>query len=108
MQQEPERAARLRSRAALFIAHAQSHGLDTGLAEGTGVIPIVTGNSVICLKLGQRLMDAGICVHPILYPAVSESEARLRFFITSNLTEEEVIYTVDTLAKEMKSLLKQH
>jgi len=108
MQQEPERAARLRSRAALFISHAQSHGLDTGLAEGTGVIPIVTGNSIICLKLGQRLMNAGICVHPILYPAVSESEARLRFFITSNLTEEEVIYTVDTLAKEMKSLLKQH
>ena len=105
MQQEPERAARLRSRATLFIERAKFQGLDTGLAEGTGVIPIVTGNSVVCLKLGQQLMDAGICVHPILYPAVPESEARLRFFITSNLTEDEVTYTVDTLAREMKLLL---
>ncbi len=105
MQQEPERSARLRDRAALFLERAHMRGLDTGLAEGTGVVPIVTGNSVACLKLGQRLMDAGICVHPILYPAVPESEARLRFFITSNLTEDEVIFTVDTLAREMSALV---
>ncbi|MDH5480892.1 MAG: aminotransferase class I/II-fold pyridoxal phosphate-dependent enzyme, partial [Nitrosomonas sp.] len=105
LQQEPERAARLRNRATLFLERAKEHGLGTGLAKGTGVIPIITGNSVVCLKLGQRLMDAGICVHPILYPAVPESEARLRFFITCNLTEDEVTYTVDTLAKEMKLLL---
>ncbi|SEQ75065.1 8-amino-7-oxononanoate synthase [Nitrosomonas sp. Nm51] len=104
LQQEPERAARLRDRAKLFIERAKKKGLDTGLAEGTGVIPIITGNSIACLKLGQKLLDAGICVHPILYPAVPESEARLRFFITSNLAEDEVNYTVDTLAKEIKSL----
>jgi len=104
MQQEPERAARLRDRASLFLEHAHSKGLDTGLAEGTGVVPIIAGNSVVCLKLGQRLMDAGICVHPILYPAVPESEARLRFFITSNLTEDDVIFTVNILAREMSAL----
>jgi len=104
MQQEPERATRLRDRAALFLEHAHRNGLDTGLAEGTGVVPIIAGNSIVCLKLGQRLMKAGICVHPILYPAVPESEARLRFFITSNLTEDEVIFTVNTLTREMNAL----
>lgn len=104
MQREPERAAQLRARSRLFIERARSHDLDTGEASGTGVIPVITGNSVLCLKLGQYLADAGIFVHPILYPAVPESAARLRFFITSNLTEDEVIYTVDTLASGMRAL----
>jgi len=68
------------------------------------VVPVILGNSVLCLKLSQRLAMAGINVHPILYPAVPESAARLRFFITSNLTEEEVIYTVETVAKELQDL----
>ncbi|MEQ1815105.1 MAG: aminotransferase class I/II-fold pyridoxal phosphate-dependent enzyme [Nitrosomonas sp.] len=104
LQREPERAARLRARSKLFIERAQANQLDIGDASGTGVIPIITGNSVLCLKLGQYLSDAGIYVHPILYPAVSESAARLRFFITCNLTEDEVIHTVDTLAAAMHKL----
>jgi len=98
---EPERAARLRSNSQCFIKEAKRHGLDTGEAADTGVIPVITGNSVTCLKLGQYLADAGIYVHPILYPAVPESAARLRFFITCNLTEEEVKHTVYTLATGM-------
>ncbi len=104
IQREPERAARLRARSQLFLDRAKTHHIDTGEASGTGVIPIITGNSVLCLKLGQYLLDAGIYVHPILYPAVPESAARLRFFITSNLTEDEVIHTVDTLASGMQKL----
>lgn len=104
LQREPERAARLRARSKLFIERAKANQLDIGDASGTGVIPIITGNSVLCLKLGQYLSDAGIYVHPILYPAVSESAARLRFFITCNLTEDEVIHTVDTLAAAMRKL----
>lgn len=101
---EPERAARLRANSRLFLDEAKRYGLDTGDAAGTGVIPIITGNSVACLKLGQHLANAEIYVHPILYPAVSESAARLRFFIICNLTEEEVVTTVKTLAAGMQHL----
>ncbi len=101
---EPERAERLRARAALFLERAKLHGLDTGPAAGTGVVPIILGNSKLCLLLGQQLANAGINVHPIMHPAVPEAESRLRFFITSNLTEDEVIYTVDTLAQALNSL----
>ena len=101
---EPQRAQRLRDRAALFLARAKAHGLDTGPAAGTGVVPIILGNSMHCLLLGQQLDKAGIHVHPIMHPAVPEAESRLRFFITSNLTEDEVLFTVDTLAKEFKAL----
>lgn len=104
MMREPERAERLRARSALFLERAKHHGLDTGMAAGTGVVPIIIGNSMRCLQLNQRLMQAGINVHPIMYPAVPEVASRLRFFITSNLTEAEVVYTVDTLAKEFVAL----
>lgn len=106
LQREPERAARLRAHSTLFIERAKRYQLDIGSASGTGVVPVITGNSVLCLKLGQYLSEAGIYVHPILYPAVPESAARLRFFITSNLTADEVIYTVDTLAAAMQKFSK--
>lgn len=104
MMREPERAERLRARSSLFLERAKRHGLNTGMAAGTGVVPIILGNSMWCLQLSQRLMQAGINVHPITYPAVPESAARLRFFITSNLTEAEVVDTVDTVEKELANV----
>lgn len=104
LKREPERARRLRTRSALFLQRSKEQGLDTGLANGTGVVSIILGDSVLCLKLSQKLYEAGINVHPIMYPAVPESAARLRFFITSNLSEEEVIYTVNTLAQALRQL----
>jgi 8-amino-7-oxononanoate synthase len=104
MLREPQRAERLRARSAQFIQQAKAHGLDTGLAMGTGVVPVMIGNSVLCWQLCQRLLDQGICVHPITYPAVPEAESRLRFFITGHLTEQEVAYTVETVAKSLDEL----
>lgn len=104
---EPERAARLRSRSMLFLDRARAHGLNTGLARGTGVVPIIVGNSIRCLRLSQRLAESGIHVHPIMYPAVPEAASRLRFFITSHLTEDEVIHTVETIASELRGLTER-
>mgnify|MGYP001181013797 CR=1 FL=1 len=98
MIREPQRAERLRARAALFLERAKLRGLDTGPSAGTAVVPIILGNSIRCLQLSHTLARAGISVHPIMYPAVPEASSRLRFFITSHLTEAEVTYTVDTLA----------
>lgn len=104
MMREPERAQRLRAKAALFLECAKAHGLDTGPSSGTAVVPIILGNSMHCLRLGQKLAQAGISVHPIMYPAVPEAASRLRFFITHNLADEEIVYTVNTLAKALSAL----
>jgi hypothetical protein len=50
------------------------------------------------------LYERGINVQPILYPAVEESAARLRFFITAAHSEEQIRYTVDALAEEAERL----
>ena len=67
---------------------------------------VIVGNSVVALQLSRRLFERGINVQPILYPAVEESAARLRFFITSTHTPEQIDHTVDTVAEELREILE--
>ena len=69
--------------ATLFLNEARARGLCTGLSENTPVVPVIIGNSAHALRLSRQLFERGINVQPILYPAVEESGARLRFFITA-------------------------
>lgn len=101
---EPDRVARLQSRSRLFLQLARQRGLNTGLSNGTPVIPIIIGDSLHCLLLSRALFNRGINVQPILHPAVEESASRLRFFITAAHSEEQIRYTVDVLAQEAERL----
>lgn len=104
LEAEPERIATLQARSRLFLDLAQARGLNTGLSRGTPIIPIVIGNSLHSLELSRALYERGINVQPILYPAVEESASRLRFFITSLHSEEQIRYTVEALAEEAERL----
>ncbi len=95
---EPWRVTRLRERSGLFLKLAIEAGLDTGPSGNTPVIPIIVGSSHRALAVSQRLLERGINARPILYPAVRESAARIRFFITSEHSEEEIVRTVQELA----------
>ncbi|HET6882014.1 MAG TPA: aminotransferase class I/II-fold pyridoxal phosphate-dependent enzyme [Pirellulales bacterium] len=102
---EPDRVARLHERADLFLSLAKKQGLNTGMSKDTPVIPIILGDSIRCLQLSQALARRGINVQPIVHPAVEEQAARLRFFITSKHTEEQIRYTIATLAEELARLI---
>jgi 7-keto-8-aminopelargonate synthetase-like enzyme len=104
LQREPRRVARLRELATLFLTLARERGLDTGLAAGTPVVPVIVGSSVRALRLSQALFDRGINVHPILYPAVPDRSARLRFFLTTNHSEAQIRTTVSAVADELANL----
>ncbi|MDT5218088.1 MAG: hypothetical protein QOF15_193, partial [Mycobacterium sp.] len=102
MRSEPEHIKRLHELSALFVKLAREAGFNTGEAEGTPIIPCIVGSSMTALKLSNALMRRGINTNPILYPAVPEDEARLRFFITSCHSEEQIRYAVTVLAEELK------
>jgi 8-amino-7-oxononanoate synthase len=104
LQREPERVERVRRNSALFLSLARKHGLNTGNSGGTAVIPVILGNSLLSLKISRALYQHGINVQPILHPAVEEKAARLRFFITSAHSEEEIRYTVKTLVEQLQEL----
>lgn len=98
LKSEPQRVQRLQEMSRLFLDEARSRGLNTGSSHDTPVIPVITGNSMLALKLSRKLFQAGINVQPILYPAVEESAARLRFFINCTHTAEQILYAVQQVA----------
>lgn len=104
LQAEPQRVAQLQANARLFLSLARRYGLNTGLSHDTPVIPVITGNSLLALLLSRALYERGINVQPILYPAVEEEKARLRFFITSTHTEAQIRTTVAAVAEELARL----
>ncbi|NLE37244.1 MAG: aminotransferase class I/II-fold pyridoxal phosphate-dependent enzyme [Pirellulaceae bacterium] len=108
LQAEPERVARLQHNSRLFLSLAKQRGLNTGMSNNTPVIPIILGNSIHCLRLSKSLFERGINVQPILYPAVEESAARLRFFITSEHTEAQIRLTVDAVTEELGRIRPEH
>lgn len=104
IEQHPERVEACRANSALFLKLAKERGFNTGLGQNTPVVPIIMGNSLLALQLSRKLYDRGVNVHPILYPAVEESQARLRFFITSNHTAEQIQHTVDSMSEALAEL----
>ncbi len=104
LEREPERVAKLHSNARLFLQLAKEAGLDTGPSGGSAIVPVILGNSLNALKLSRAMFARGINVQPILYPAVEERAARLRFFITSRHTADQIRRTVTAMQEELAKI----
>jgi 8-amino-7-oxononanoate synthase len=102
LKQEPERVRRLNERAALFLRLAREGGLDVGGSIGASIVPVITGSSIRAGRLAQAMFRRGINVQPILYPAVPERAARLRFFVTAAHSEAQIRDAVRILLEEYR------
>ncbi|WP_406229299.1 type I polyketide synthase [Nocardia sp. NBC_01009] len=98
---------RLRHNSRLFLRLARDAGINTGDSNDTPVIPCIVGDSLKTLKLSNALLIRGINVNPIIYPAVPEDLARLRFFVTACHTEDQIRDTVKILTEELGLLAQQ-
>ena len=99
MDREPQRVAQLRRNSALFWTQAKARKLDVGSSEGHAIVPVVVHSSLAAVTLSQRLFEQGINVQPIIHPAVPERAARLRFFLSSEHTAEQITATVHAIAE---------
>lgn len=99
LENEPWRVEILRQRGNQFMESARKAGIDTGLSAGLAVIPAIVGSSVRAARASSALLERGINVQPILYPAVAEKSARLRFFISSLHTELQIEETVQAVGE---------
>ena len=104
MQREPHRVRMLQDRGRYFLAGAKAAGVDTGSSTGFAVVPAMTGGSIRAARLSEALFNRGINVQPIVYPAVPEKSARLRFFLTCDHTEIQIEKTIQCLTEELNRL----
>jgi len=101
---EPGRVARLQANGALFLHEAREHGLDTVKSQGYAIIPVMVGDIVRAGRITDRMLARGVNVLPIIYPAVPLKAARLRFFVTSEHTPEQIRTAVRITAEELRKL----
>jgi 8-amino-7-oxononanoate synthase len=101
MRKEPARVATLQARGSQFLELARKAGIDTGTSAGISVIPAIVGSSLRAARLSQALFERGINAQPILYPAVPEKLARLRFFMCSEHSETDIQDAVSAVAAEL-------
>lgn len=101
MLREPQRVKRLSELSQQFLVQMQAIGINTGYAQGNTVVPAIIGSSLKAVRLSNQLFEAGINVQPIIFPAVEEQSARLRFFLSTMHTGEDIEYTVKTMKRLM-------
>ncbi|OBG28377.1 hypothetical protein [Mycobacterium sp. 852002-51057_SCH5723018] len=99
-----EHQRRVRENAALFVSLVREAGIDTGDSACAPLIPCIVGSSIKALQLSDALTRHGISADPILFPAVPQDQARLRFFVTSCHSEEQIRFMVEVLAEELELL----
>jgi 8-amino-7-oxononanoate synthase len=104
LKREPERVATLQARSRLLLELFRERDIDTGLSWESPVIPCISRNSQDCMRLSQALYEHRINVQPIIYPAVEENLARLRFFVTTLHEERQMVATANVLKDELRRL----
>ena len=100
--------SRLQANSRLFLALAKERGPEHGPEQQHAGGADHHRQLVHALMLSRAMFERGINVQPILYPAVEEEKARLRFFITSAHTEEQIRQTVNVLAEELAKIDPRH
>lgn len=80
---EPERVARLQANGLGLRERLRARGFDTGTSQGGAVLPVILGSSVRAAKVAAALLERGVAVQTVTFPAVPEQSSRLRFFISS-------------------------
>ncbi len=104
LRREPWRVEALRRNGRAFLDGARRRRLDTGASIGASVVPILVGNSPHTIILAERLFERGYNVAPAIFPGVAENQARLRFFVTSRHTQDQIDGVLDAVAEELPKL----
>lgn len=103
LEMSPQLIEQLRSKTEYFTRHLRKAGFNL-LNSETSIVPLLTGEEQCCYVLTRLLHEQGIYVNPVAHPAVSKSRARIRINLSSNLSYEELDYSICALIQAGKKL----
>jgi 7-keto-8-aminopelargonate synthetase-like enzyme len=101
MRREPWRTARVQENSRFFLDEARARDLNVGDAVGAGVVSIQFPSYDICMLAAEKLLEAGYYAPPIPIMAVPKNKPRIRFFISTTHTREDIAGVLDVLAAAM-------
>jgi glycine C-acetyltransferase len=95
---EPQWLRLLQENIQYFNNGLKKIGVDLGDRE-SAIFPIKIGDDVKTLYVSKELMKRGIYTNPILYPAVSRGDSRIRMSLSAVHTKEQMDYTLEMLSQ---------
>jgi 7-keto-8-aminopelargonate synthetase-like enzyme len=101
---EPWRVAKLQANARRLRDACRARGFDTGHSAGLGIVPVVLGSSVRAIRVSAALLERGVNALPIIFPAVPEQAARLRFFVSAEHEDADIDAAADALVAAADSV----
>jgi 8-amino-7-oxononanoate synthase len=102
VEDEPDRVARLRHNSEVLRTGLDRLGFDAG-ASTSPVVPLILGDEWRAYRWARWLLERGICVSAVVFPAVSPGQARLRLCATAEHKPEHFERLFDAL-EECRSL----
>ncbi|MEW6442983.1 MAG: pyridoxal phosphate-dependent aminotransferase family protein [bacterium] len=103
IRREPERVQRVLKNGRRLRDGLRQCGFEVGRSE-TAVVPVVTGAELPTLLMWRDLLDAGVFVNPVLYPAVPRDKALLRTSTLATHTEEQIDLAIERMERVGKNL----
>ena len=104
IERDGNRREKLWSNAIFLRDGLNSLGFNT-LESQTPIIPILTGEPKLTMRVSQRLFEQGIFVQGIRPPTVPQGECRLRLTVMASHTHQDLKFTLEEF-KKMKSRLR--
>jgi glycine C-acetyltransferase len=98
LRSEPERVTRLALNADFLRNGLKELGYNTGRSE-TPIIPVIYNDETSAAMAAGSLRDMGICVTPILFPAVPLGAARLRLCVTAAHETSDLEFALDAFRR---------
>ncbi len=96
LRDEPEHMQRLRQNTALLLDGLHERGFRTG-ASTTPVVPLLLGDEWTAYRWARMMLERGVFVSAVVYPAVSPGQARLRLCATAGHRPEHFARLFDAL-----------
>jgi 8-amino-7-oxononanoate synthase len=96
---EKWRIKRLQENSRHFLAEANLRQLDAGAAIGAGIITLQFPGSDSCMRAAQKLLAAGYYAPPIAQIGVPKDKPRIRFFVSTEHTHDEITDALDHLSE---------
>jgi 8-amino-7-oxononanoate synthase len=94
--------SQLKSNIAHFKKGLSELGYNLAPDHESAVIPVVVGDEKVLEKMNSVLMDHGVFVVPIVYPAVSRTQCRFRFTMMATHTVSDLDYVLNVLELAME------
>ncbi|GAB2683524.1 pyridoxal phosphate-dependent aminotransferase family protein [Mucilaginibacter koreensis] len=98
LDEEPQWMDRLWDNIRYFRQGLLDLGMDIGTTE-SAIIPVKIGDPKKTGEAGLLLLEQGIYTNPIIYPAVSRKDARIRMSVMATHTREQLDRTLQAFAR---------